>query len=107
MRLGAQRCVTPRRARVAPFARAQAVTDALETVSRFLEGDGVSRQPVLITGPAACGKSTLANQWALRLATAFLARQSDLVPLEIGPSILLLRALIPRRTRSTCSSVAQ
>ena len=49
-------------------------------MSSILEGDAVSTQPVLITGPAACGKSTLAKQWALRLATAFLARQSDLVP---------------------------
>ena len=38
---------------------------------------------------------------------AGLARVGGTTELEIGPSILLLRALIPRRTRSTCSCVAQ
>ena len=52
-------------------------------MSSILEGDAVSTQPVMITGPAACGKSTLAKQYAHRLATAFLARKCELVPLLV------------------------
>ena len=49
-------------------------------MSKLLEGGDAS---VLITGPAACGKSTLTKQYAHRLATAFLARRGDLVPLLV------------------------
>ena len=48
--------------RVSAFCRprpAQGVRGALETMSKILEGDAASRQPLLITGLAACGKSTL------------------------------------------------
>ena len=79
---------------MSPFAP-QAVTDALATLSRFLEGDADSRQPVLITGPAACGKSTLAKQYAHRLATAFLARRGELVPLLV--TVVELAATISER----------
>ena len=64
-------------------ARTQGVSDALETLSKILEGNAASKQPVLITGPAACGKSTLTKQYAHRLATAFLARRGDIVPLLV------------------------
>ena len=41
------------------FSRTQAVADTPETMSKILEGDAVSTQPVLITGPAACGKGAV------------------------------------------------
>ena len=64
-------------------------------MSKILEGDAASKQPVLITGPAACGKSTLTKQYAHRLATAFLARKGDIVPLLV--TVVELAATITAR----------
>ena len=71
------------------------MSDALETMSKIMEGDAASKQPVLITGPAACGKSTLTKQYAHRLATAFLARKGDIVPLLV--TVVELAATIKAR----------
>ena len=73
----------------------QDVSDVLETMSKIPEGDAVSTQPVLITGPAACGKSNLAKRHARRLATAFLARKGELVPLLV--TVVELAATISER----------
>ena len=44
---------------------------------------GSSGQPLLVTGPAACGKSTIAKQYAHRLATDCLEGRGQLVPLVV------------------------
>ena len=62
--------------------------------NHILGGEIVSTQPVL-TGPAACGKSTLAKRHARRLATAFLARKGELVPLLV--TVVELAATISER----------
>ena len=64
-------------------------------MSKILEGDAVSTQPILITGPAACGKSSLAKRHAHRLASAFLARKGELVPLLV--TVVELAATISER----------
>ena len=49
-------------------------------MSKLLEGGDAS---VLITGPAACGKSTLTKQYAHRLVTDFLEGRGEFVPLLV------------------------
>ena len=53
--------------------------DAVENISQTLD----TGKPVLITGPAACGKSTLTKQYTHRIATKFLRGGGELVPLLV------------------------
>ena len=55
------------------------MSDAVGTVSQIL-GSG---KPILITGPAACGKSTLTKQYTYHVAKAFLGRTSRRVPVLV------------------------
>ena len=52
--------------------RVQMVSDAFETIANIL-GD---KKPALVTGPAACGKSTFTKQYVHRLAVGFLETPS-------------------------------
>ena len=58
--------------RVLRVAWLQEVSDALETIANIL-GD---KKPALVTGPAACGKSTFTKQYVHRLAVDFLETPS-------------------------------
>ena len=53
--------------------------DAVENISQTLD----TGKPILITGPAACGKSTLTKQYTHRIATKFLQGGGELVPLLV------------------------
>ena len=69
----------------------QDVSDAVDTVSRILD----SGKPILITGPAACGKSTLTKQYTYHVAKAFLGRTSRRVPVLV--TVIELAATIKER----------
>ena len=58
---------------------AQGVSDAVETITEILDRG----ESILITGPAACGKSTLTKQYTHRIATAFLKGTREFVPLLV------------------------
>ena len=51
----------------------------MEMITEILD----HRKSILITGPAACGKSTLTKQYTHRMATAFLNGDRDFVPLLV------------------------
>ena len=55
------------------------MSDAVEMITEILD----RRKSILITGPAACGKSTLTKQYTHRIATAFLKGTREFVPLLV------------------------
>ena len=71
--------------------------DAVENISQTLD----TGKPVLITGPAACGKSTLTKQYTHRIATKFLRGGGELVPLLV--TVIELADTVKAAALGSCS----